>query len=267
MMNKCALLVVEGIKTEPTIFKYIFEKYGYKFINMNTDENWDAYKVEIDSHKTIYLVQGNKNRLNEFLDEYSPYDTLSQKYGIDDVVALNYIIYDFDYVNLEKMSELRKKFTSPQEGEMLLSNPCIEVIAENDFNYKHIGHSHSYKKRLKKLITDSKYQPRAGIQLIDSYICDNFEDFMIRHIKRNCDFFKTANVIEHPDKLIDYVMSTNIPNEDKELYEFHYLSTVIYVAIAELEGLTKQFDNANKVIDYFENKKNISKKKVYYEIS
>ena len=142
---------------------------------------------------------------------------------------------------------------------MLLSNPCIEVIAENDFKYTHIGHSSQYKKRLKRLITESNYQPRQGMKLIDSYICDHFEDFMNCHIKRNCDFFKTTNIVDHPDRLINYVMSTNIPNECVDLFEFHYLSTVIYVAIAELEGLTREEDNAQRVIDYFEDKKNQKK--------
>lgn len=78
-MNKSALLVVEGSLTEPTIFKYIFEKYGYEFIDMNIHSDWNGYKVKIDDKKTIYLVQGEKNRLNNFLDEYNEYDTISQK--------------------------------------------------------------------------------------------------------------------------------------------------------------------------------------------
>lgn len=255
MMNKCALLVVEGSVTEPTIFKYIFEKYGYKFVNM-MDNDWIAYKVDISENKTIYLIQGDRNRLNEFLNEYSEYDTLSQKYGIDDVVALNYIIYDFDYVTKDKMKELQKKFTSPQEGELLLSNPCIEVIAEKDFDYVHDNHSSFYKKRIKKILTDEKYRSIEGVKLIESYVCENFEDLMINHIKRNCEVFETNNVNEHPSKLIEHVMSTNIIDEEKEFFRFYYLSTVIYVAIADLEGLTKDIDNANNVIEYFENKKN-----------
>lgn len=253
-MNKSALLVVEGSLTEPTIFKYIFEKYGYEFIDMNIHSDWNGYKVKIDDKKTIYLVQGEKNRLNNFLDEYNEYDTISQKYGINDVVALNYIIYDFDYVSKDKMDELKVKFCSPQEGELLLSNPCIEVIAESDFQYVHVGRSRMYKKRIREILTNMNYHSHDNIKLIDSYICDNFEDLMIFHIERNCQFFKTNNIVEHPSLLIEHVMSTNIPNDDKNLFQFHYLSTVIYVAIAELEGLTKEIDNAKYVIEYFRNK-------------
>ena len=38
-MNKCALLVVEGSRTEPTIFKEIFERYGYTFVSMDFDDD------------------------------------------------------------------------------------------------------------------------------------------------------------------------------------------------------------------------------------
>lgn len=253
-MNKCALLVVEGSRTEPTIFKEIFERYGYTFVNMDFDDDWKVYKGSSQKNKIIFLIQGEQNRLNNFISEFDEYEILSQRYGIEDVVALNFIIYDFDYVTKEKMNHLQGKFTSPQEGELLLSNPCFEVIADKHFS-KHIGRSSKYKKRINKQIRESGYLGNPNRKLVDSYIIDHFEDLMIRHITRNCEHFKNTNVSEHPQLLIDYVMQTNIPNEDKDLFEFHYLATVIYVVFAELEGLTREEDNAYKVIEFFEKHK------------
>lgn len=254
--NRCALIIVEGQKTEPSIFKYIFEKYGYHFHDMNNDDDWDSYKIDVDNRKTIFLIQGKRNRLKDLLEQYEEYDTLSECYKIDDVVALNYIVYDFDYVKSEELQKLRKKFYSPQEGELLLSNPCIEVLAEQKF-YPHKGRSTRYKKRINSQIEETGFTGKSGIALNISYICSHFEELLITHIKRNCIMFNERNVLKHPSLLIDYVLKTNKNNVNTDLFEFHYLSTVIYVAIAELEGLTKKVDNADEVISYFKKKQRI----------
>ena len=72
-MNKCALLVVEGSRTEPTIFKEIFERYGYTFVSMDFDDDWKVYKGSSQKNKIIFLIQGEQNRLNNFISEFDEY--------------------------------------------------------------------------------------------------------------------------------------------------------------------------------------------------
>ena len=55
--------------------------------------------------------------------------------------------------------------------------------------------------------------------------------------------------MEHPYSIIKKINSENIRNKDEVIYR--YFTTVVYVAIANIHGLTKMIDNYDNVRKFF----------------
>ncbi|HOE78224.1 MAG TPA: hypothetical protein PKV63_06330, partial [Bacilli bacterium] len=87
---------------------------------------------------------------------------------------------------------------------------------------------------------------------------EHFNELIIETIKQNSLEFNENNVSEHPDLLLKKNIETNktILNDEGQLQLLiRYFSTVIYVFIADIENITKDFDNTQKLIAFFEKHK------------
>ena len=63
--------------------------------------------------------------------------------------------------------------------------------------------------------------------------------------------FHDDNVIEHPHLVVDRINQMNVRNDDGSAL-YRYFTTVVYVAIAYMKGLTAKVDNYKTVRDFFE---------------
>ena len=135
---------------------------------------------------------------------------------------------------------------NPQDGLLLLSNPCIEVLADQ------VQIPNKWRK-----LTEYKGSIHENLSLgkvkLAGYIKENFNELMIQFIERNCIEFNEPNVSEHPNRLVDKILQTNrLQPEDNIKYLYiEYYSTVIYVMIADIQGLTRKIDNATELIEFF----------------
>ena len=60
------------------------------------------------------------------------FNGLSLHYKIKEEVALNFIVYD-GMQRSEEFYNLLNKFNTPEDGMVLISNPCIEVLKTISF--------------------------------------------------------------------------------------------------------------------------------------
>lgn len=88
------------------------------------------------------------------------------------------------------------------------------------------------------------------------YIQRNFESLALKFLDYNQHEFDSNNVMEHPSLVIDKI---NKLNERKNWTEngekmsecrYRYYTTVIYVLLAFVFGLTIEIDNYSKVRDF-----------------
>ena len=142
-------------------------------------------------------------------------------------------------------------FNNPQDGLLLVSNPCIEVLADKVKTPNAYTKITQYKEVVWK-------QLRKGRGNLVKYISEHFNELIIETIKQNSLEFNENNVSEHPDLLLKKNIETNktILNDEGQLQLLiRYFSTVIYVFIADIENITKDFDNTQKLIAFFEKHK------------
>lgn len=73
-MSKNFLIMTEGVRTEPNILASVLEKYGFNVIRkgpirLNEEKRpLDLDVTELaDDKDNIYIAQGPKNRISEFL--------------------------------------------------------------------------------------------------------------------------------------------------------------------------------------------------------
>ena len=68
--------------------------------------------------------------------------------------------------------------------------------------------------------------------------------------------FNEENIMEHPRLIIDKINSLNkrmnCKDKEKSYVIYNYLTTVVYVFIAYINGLTKEINNYSLVRDFFE---------------
>ena len=251
MINKKFLLIVEGKVTEPSIFKTIFERYGFK-VNIGpqmplTDFNKEEYILD---NSEVNILQGPKNRISELLRYYKLDSTDLQKIfkECSEVCSGIFIIYDVDHTSNDDLEELSKLFQDEMEGLLLVSSPCIEVLADVKRTAElKCNHLSEYKSSLNTQF-DLSHHVSAK-----KYIENNFEKLAVDIIDKNVKELGSSNIMEHPQLVIDYINKNNIRiNEKEKCYViYRYFTTVIYVAVAYILGLTKEIDNAEIVKNYF----------------
>ena len=91
------------------------------------------------------------------------------------------------------------------------------------------------------------------------YIKDNFNELMLFFLRKNQRDFGENNIMEHPRLILESINTNNVrvncPNREDSYVVYRYFSTVIYVAIAYANGLTREIDNYRLVEGFFSNKK------------
>lgn len=251
MIDKKFLLIVEGSVTEPTIFQSLFEKYGFA-VNIGPKMNLDdfhEYDYIADSSE-ICIIQGPRNRISELLKLYDKdkvdLQRIFKKFG--SICSGIFLIYDVDHTSNDDLEKLSNLLQDEAEGMLLVSFPCIEIMAEinrdEEINCTHLT---EYKHDLNKRF-DLNYHQSAK-----KYIIENFERLAIDVIDKNVKDFNNTNIMEHPKCVIELINKYNIrkSKEEGERVIYRYFTTVVYVALAYILGLTKEIDNADTVKNYF----------------
>ena len=263
-MNKKYLIIVEGEVDEVDIFEKIFLSLGFKvsrdktlnFKNINLDL---ASKIFSNLDKDIYIVHSIQNRIHDIVIKFdNSKDDIERFFGF----ATNYfqgifLIFDIDHNDEQDVEDMFKMFQDEYSGLLLVSSPCIEVLA--DLDNKIIGKKKFYDlskeyKGVLNLFFDKNHHCNVW-----EYITDNFFNLLIKALEKNYNDFKENNIMEHPKLVIEKINKINIRNNYQRNgititeCEYHYFTTVIYVFIAFIFGLTSEIDNYSKVKEFFEN--------------
>lgn len=252
-MNKNILLIVEGSVTEPSIFIDVFLKYGFNTIvsgeKMDIEDAGQFEKFQYSLEKNnVVIIQGPRNRIHDFLKLYNENEmsierAFSYPYAFFSGI---FLIYDVDHNDCDDVEEMYKKFADETTGMLLLSSPCIEVIADYNRERREDRFSH-----LSEYVADINEHYKGAT---NKFIVGNFNDIMLYFLDKNYKDFNEPNVMEHPNKIVEFINKYNdrINCKDKEqsYVIYRYFSTVVYVAIAYANGLTKQIDNYQKVKEF-----------------
>ncbi len=256
-MNKSFLLIVEGIKMETSIFSNIFQKYGFSVkecgvLKIDDENSLDLEQFNsVDSSDNIYIIQGPRNRIRDWLKLFnkreSDFDRLFHK--LDTYFAGIFIIYDVDHTLKNELSEMFEKYNDETTGMLLLSSPCIEVLGDiNRAEPLKVDHLEEYKKEQnKKHEANDKKHTRE-------YIIENFEKLVCYYLDKNVTESGDKNIMNHPEFVMKKVNELNDRTliSDKEIPVYYrYFTTVVYVCIAYIKGLTKEFENSDKVKSFF----------------
>lgn len=255
-MNKNILLIVEGSVDEQNIFGHIFSKYGFNTIISNQKMDilgigqFEKFEYQLNKNN-IVIIQGPRNRIHDFLKLYD-----ENEMSIEKIFSYSYaffsgifLIYDVDHNDCEDIELMYKRFSDESSGMLLLSSPCIEVIADFDRNRGESKYNHL---KEYKAIINGHYKG-----LTSDYIKDNFNELMLYFLHKNYQDFLESNVMEHPALIVNYINSLNdrinCKNPDYSYVIYRYFSTVIYVAIAYANGLTKEINNYDNICAFFNN--------------
>ena len=257
-MNDNYLLVVEGAKTEKNIFQCVLEKYGFNVVRV--DEKLDVENIGqlecvefSNDKKNVIIIQGPKNRIHDFLNMYNDKEDSIEKAFSLSLTRFKgiFLMYDVDHNDQEDIEKMFSKFQDESSGMLLLSSPCIEVLGEYNFKQElKYNHLKEYKARL-----NVKYN-HEGYKSIDDYIIKNFDELCIKFLDLNYEEFGEPNIMEHPALIIKSIAANDRINYSDEqrcnsYVIYRYFTTVVYVFIAYINGLTKEIDNYEIVREYF----------------
>lgn len=145
------LIIVEGSKTEPSIFEYVLLQYDLEVVvsHKPLSFNSDFKKIQFSNEKeNVFVIQGPKNRLKDLIFSKSKDNVEINSESINRLFfepnvyfAGIFIVYDSDHNSIEEIEAAYKKFSNMSDGLLILSVPCIESIAEYDFNRKYESNS------------------------------------------------------------------------------------------------------------------------------
>ena len=260
MVSNNILLIVEGKKDEKSIFSKIFERYGYNVINVENKFKIEDYKNDFDSFVfekdkgNVVLIEGPRSRIKHFL-KY-----LKDNYG-EIVNAFDYaqnffqgvfLVYDVDHNDEDDIKEMFEMYKDESSGLLLLSSPCIEVLAKN---YHFIeGRKIKHLKEYKTLL--NQYHEKNYCCNTVEYIANNFNNLVLDVLDRNVKELNSNNIIEHLELIIEKINTLNERHNELEMDKcyviYRYFTTVVYVAIAFAHGLLAKIDNYKAVRSFFE---------------
>ena len=256
-MGNKYLLIVEGAKTEQKIFSSVLKKYGFNVTVESKKLEIDKFTFDYTNYekdqKEIIIVQGHRNRIHDFLKLFDSNESdLDRLFSnCSNCFQGIFLIYDVDHNNEKDIEKMFNKFPEETGGLLLLSSPCIEVLGEYD--HSHIlkyNHLKEYKSYLNNF-----YNKNYGLS-VEEYIIENFEELCLYYLEKNKEDFNEENIMEHPRLIIDKINSLNkrmnCNDKEKSYVIYNYLTTVVYVFIAYINGLTKEINNYSLVRDFFE---------------
>lgn len=237
------LLIVEGAVAEPNLFSQVFQRYGFNVIKserMQSFESFDCSNLS-DSKNNIVIAQAPRNRLGDLLRS----DSASFDFDKAFKKRFNsvFLIFDVDHTDNKDLSEMIKIHGDETDsGLLLVSSPCIEIMSEpgrtETLETEHLA---SYKKERNKYYSDEMKLGYGAIQ----YIANNFENLALQFLLQNYREFNEPNVMEHPRLVVDMINKKN--DRTSTVVVYRYFTTVLYVLIANIFGLTKQIDNVEIV--------------------
>ena len=258
-MAKNFLIITEGASTEPTILESVLSKYGFNVIRKSQIKinkevrgfDLDVTRLLDDKKDTIYIAQGPKNRIRDFLLLINNEKEDVERYflQLSDNFAGVFLIYDVDHTLKEDLERMFLKFQDETTGLLILSSPCIEILSEPDRVEKiQVQHLKEYKRErtawIQSITSDS----------VEHYIINNFEDLILAFLKKNSEESGSNNVMDHPEYVLKQINSLNertYINNDLQPVLYRYFTTTLYVCIAYILDLTKEVDNSKIVEDFF----------------
>lgn len=255
------LFIVEGEKTEKTIFGDFFESLGFNIVNckekMTNDYDIVVSEEEyVNGVKNIVLIQGPRNRIHDILLNNNvelSIDNINIEtvFGFkpNDFIGI-FWIYDVDHNGDEDIIKMFEKFNDENgNGLLLLSSPCIEVLGSFDDTKEFRG---THLKKYKALL--NKYYDSHGFGNVEKYIINNFYKCLLHFLDKNYIDFEDSNIMNHPYEIIEFINKNNTRIHDDNSVCYRYFSTVVYCAIAYVLGYTKKIDNYNDFKNYLESK-------------
>lgn len=257
-MAKNFLIITEGIKTEPNILAAVLEKYNFNVVRQDPIRiNEEDQPFELDVTKlahdkdNIYIAQGPKNRISEFLclvnDQSEDVERYFSKF-MENFAGI-FLVYDVDHTPQETLKEMFSKFQDETSGLLILSSPCIEILSEpNRTEELKVDHLTEYKIERKKWVQDNFSDS------VEHYIIDNFEELVLAFLSKNCEESGNDNVMEHPDFVLEQINMLNerrYVNKDLQPVLYRYFTTTLYVCLAYILGLTKEINNSEIVANFF----------------
>jgi len=250
------LFVTEGEVTEPHILEKILENFGFSVTIKTKQDRYEDIiftETELSNGKNnVVIAVAPKNRIHDALLAYERENVdLHKLFGDGELFNGIYIIYDVDHTSVD---DLNKAFSIHNDesdvGLLLVSSPCIEVLTDlNRTNELNIKESFREYKKERNLALQAKEHCNS-----EEYMVKNFNDIVLYFLDLNKNEFNETNIMEHPKLVIDKINKENI--RTNKACTFRYFTTVLYVAIAHMLGLTKEIDNYEKVRDFFKLKVN-----------
>ena len=250
------LLIVEGEKAEPKILLEVLKRYGFNVIRgsrQSSDGGIEfAFDELSDSKRNVVIAQAARNRLEELFNliknnQSFDFNLAFRISGTDDSLYSGvFLIFDVDHTSKETLKQLMDRFNNESDGMLLVSSPCIEVMSDPGRKEElHIANHISEYKKIRNLSL-----PSGAI----NYIIDHFEEMAVKFLDQNTEDFNETNIMEHPRLVVEQINTKNDRFDDgSDIYR--YFTTVVYVAVAYMEGLTRQIQNYKAVRDFFASKK------------
>lgn len=255
------LLLVEGEKAEVEIFSAVLGKYGYK-VNRNLRKldfkgTGDPLGPDVFSSEEsdVYILSGKQTRLRDVVNCFDPKTDFFERalgFRASDIFQGIFLIYDVDHNESEVLEKAFSRFDSEDKGLLLLECPCLEVLGDDEVDpipeRKMERPSKDYKPEL------NKYHERVhGCSTVE-YIKENFERLALRFLVQNHEDFSSSDVMEHPGLVIKKINEMNERSNEKDSVYcvYRYYTTVVYVFLAYIKGLTREIDNYEAVKRFFE---------------
>lgn len=262
-MAKDFLIITEGARTEPTILESVLSKYGFNVVRksqMKVNEEVQKFDLGVtrlldDKKDTVYIAQGPKNRIRDFLLLIDKDREDIERYflQLSNNFAGIFLIYDVDHTLKEDLEKMFVKFQDETSGLLIISSPCIEILSEPDrVEEINVGHLSEYKSERIAWVQNKTNNS------VENYIINNFEDLILAFLRQNTKESGSNNVMEHPEFVLQQINLLNertYINQDLQPVLYRYFTTTLYVCIAYILGLTKEVDNSKIVEDFFLNHK------------
>lgn len=257
-MSKKILLIVEGAKTEPKLFKRI-----EKLLNLN-NEVFEIISFNTNIYSLYKIMKNNDFNLNivDLLKELHP----DNKEILNNIFIYVYLIFDLDAHhckkqelrnikdvvndNLIKIKEMVDYFndeTDPTIGKLYINYPMIESFKDSDSffddKYKNASCNISMLSRYKEMVSKKKLSNLR----IESIKDDDLNKIILQNI------FKLNYIISKNFEELDYKTYIDYSSQDKilmnesriikESNEISVLNTSIFIVIDYFGNNNYYYDN------------------------
>lgn len=262
MVNKKYLIIVEGSRDEVNVFSKVFSKYGYKVATSSIDfKKIDEVSFETltKNNVDIVIAKSNQSRIHDIVIKFdNRIEDIEKFFNFEsNQFQAIFLVFDVDHNDKDDLEKMFSQFNSEDSGLLLVSSPSLEVYGDPNYNKvredKFFNITKEYKAKL-NLYYQKEYKCNVW-----EYITNNFDSLSINFLKKNTEEFNERNILEHPNLVIEKINEINVRNNysinNVKFTEciYRYYTTVIYVMIAYIEGLTREIDSYQKVLDFFTN--------------